>query len=47
MRTNMVIDDELMNEAMTLSRLKTKTVRKTIKYYNRNLLHFGRIGFAP
>lgn len=24
MRTNIVIDDELMNEAMTLSRLKTK-----------------------
>jgi Arc/MetJ family transcription regulator len=24
MRTNIVIDDELMNEAMTLSQLKTK-----------------------
>ena len=24
MRTNIVIDDDLMNEAMTLSRLKTK-----------------------
>ena len=24
MRTNIIIDDELMNEAMTLSRLKTK-----------------------
>ena len=24
MRTNIVIDDELINEAMTLSRLKTK-----------------------
>ncbi len=24
MRTNIVIDDELMNEAMSLSRLKTK-----------------------
>jgi Arc/MetJ family transcription regulator len=33
MRTNIVIDDELMNEAMALSRLKTKkaVVEKGLK----------------
>ena len=39
MRTNIVIDDDLMKEAMTLSRLKTKKdiVHKALEEYVRIL----------
>lgn len=40
MRTNIVIDDELMNEAMNLSQLKTK--RAVVETGLRLLVQIGR-----
>ena len=39
MRTNIVIDDALMKEALTLSKMKTKrdVVQKALEEYVRNL----------
>jgi Arc/MetJ family transcription regulator len=55
MRTNIVIDEALMKEAMTLSRLRTKRdiVHKALEEFVRNLKKKdlreirGKVGFAP